>query len=219
MAVNDVLWLGGQPRLAKSTGTTATVVWLGGQPVITHEYSTGTVDNLTVNDMLLSAALLDSPALGQTHVLTINDMLLPGALIDNPALTVIHSLGVNDFLLAEILLDSPTLGITHVMTISDLLLAETLLDSPSLSQIHELSINDFLLAEILLDSPALGSIGDRVGRLTADLVSVILKPTPVRIAGVSAVPLPGITSYPDVVPKVSPKVLSPPKISVVADGR
>lgn len=41
MAVNDHIWIDGQPVLFKSSGTVPSYIWVDGRPVVIHEYVAG----------------------------------------------------------------------------------------------------------------------------------------------------------------------------------
>lgn len=73
-----------------------------------------TSDDLTINDMTLAEALLDTPALGQIHILSNSDTTLAGVLLDTPSVGQVHSLSVSDTVLAGALLDTPVLEYEHI---------------------------------------------------------------------------------------------------------
>jgi hypothetical protein len=114
---------------------------------------------ITPNDLTAPAAVLDTPALGQTHALSPSDLAAPSAQLDSPSIGQTHVLAPADLVAPGALLDTPAIGQVHVLSPLELVAPAPVLDAPALGQTHALSPNDLTAPPAVLDSPAIGTDG------------------------------------------------------------
>lgn len=134
--------------------------------------SAGT-DNLTAADLVTSAPVLGTPALGQVHGLAATALTVSAPVLGTPAVGQIHSLVASALVVGSPVLDTPSLSENapdvDALTANDLVVGSPALGAPSLDQIHVLGSDGIVTGPPVLGSPtitqvhALAALGLTVG--------------------------------------------------------
>lgn len=117
------------------------------------------IETLTADDLTLSAPVLDSPALGQTHDVTVTDIVTGSPVIGTPAIGQVHELVVQGITGGDPVLGTPTVGEEAGLVAQDITAGSPVLDAPTIGQTHVLTASDITAGTPVLDTPTVGSFG------------------------------------------------------------
>ena len=126
-----------------------------GYPIYVVQAATGGTDDLEADDLTTGAPVLDTPALGQSHVLAATGLTTGAPVLDTPALTHVHVLAATDLTTGAPTLDMPAIGQIHVLSATGLTTGAPALDTPVIGQVHDLAAADLTTGAPVLGTPAI----------------------------------------------------------------
>lgn len=141
------------------------------RPVLYFDMGGSTVNALTASNLTVSAPVLGTPAISQTHTFAVTGITIPSPVLETPVIGQVHALTAAGITISAPVIGSPALGQVHGLAATALTVSAPVLDTPEVGQAHSLVASALVVGSPVLGTPLLSENAPDIDALTAvDLV-------------------------------------------------